>query len=165
MSSTRRRRFFFAVIALSAIALLLFYFSVGRMSHPSSSMAPTIEPSSDILVMWLSCRMKHPNRFNIVIFHSPGNQSELFVMRVIGLPGETVQLKNGKLIVNGKQLMLSKQLTSLYNFSKEEEFACTVPKESYFVLGDNIKRARDSRFYGPIPCVDIKGRVLFISKP
>ena len=78
----------------------------------------------------ISKKIKDPERFDIVIFKYPDDESKLFIKRVIGLPGEKVQIKDGKVYINDSEIPL------------DDSF---VPENSYFVLGDNRNHSKDSR--------------------
>ena len=99
----------------------------------------------DLFGKQISKKFKDPQRFDIVIFKYPDDESQLFIKRVIGLPGETVEIVNGKVYINGSETPLDDSFTpeaSLGNFGPYE-----VPEDSYFMLGDNRNNSRDSRFW------------------
>ena len=93
----------------------------------------------------ISEKFKDPERFDIVIFKYPDDESRLFIKRVIGLPGETVTVKDGKIYINGKEQ------TQAVSFCPEEMTGSfgpyEVPEDSYFVMGDNRNNSLDSRYW------------------
>ena len=93
----------------------------------------------------ISEKFKDPDRFDIVIFKSPDDESRLFIKRVIGLPGETVEIKDGKVYINDSSTPLDdsfipEKMTGNYGPYK-------VPENCYFMLGDNRNNSNDSRFW------------------
>lgn len=88
---------------------------------------------------------KDPQRFDIVIFKYPDDETQLFIKRVIGLPGETVEIRDGKVYIDGSETPLDDSFTPeppQGNWGPE-----VVPEDSYFMLGDNRNRSKDSRFW------------------
>lgn len=96
-----------------------------------------------------------PERFDVVICHYPGRGSTNFVKRVVGLPGDTVEIKDGYLYVNG-QMYAENYLTHRPNYTMP---AYTVPEDMFFVLGDNRSNSNDSHLIGPISRDMIMGHV------
>lgn len=92
----------------------------------------------------VSKKWKEPERFDIVIFHYPDDESQLFIKRLIGLPGETVEIKGGKVYIDGAETPLDDSFTP--EMPRLEDWGpYTVPEDSYFMLGDNRNHSHDSR--------------------
>ena len=93
----------------------------------------------------VTVKMKDPQRFDIVIFRYPDNEKELFIKRIIGLPGETVEIIDGKVYIDGSSEPLDD------SFIKEPMRGSfgpyQVPEGCYFMLGDNRNNSKDSRFW------------------
>ena len=90
-------------------------------------------------------KMRDPKRFDIIIFRYPDDESELYIKRIIGLPGETVEIKDGDVYIDGSKKPLDDSFTAE---KTEGSFGpYTVPKDSYFVMGDNRNCSYDSRFW------------------
>ena len=90
-------------------------------------------------------KFKDPQRFDIIIFKYPDDESQLFIKRIIGLPGEKVQITNGKVYINDSETPLDDSFVAEVprgNFGPYE-----VPEDSYFVMGDNRNHSRDSRYW------------------
>ena len=90
-------------------------------------------------------KFKDPQRFDIIIFKYPDDESQLFIKRIIGLPGEKVQIINGKFYINDSETSLDDSFVAEVprgNFGPYE-----VPEDSYFVMGDNRNHSRDSRYW------------------
>ena len=112
---------------------------------PSESMEDTIMTGDRIFGNRLAYINKDPQRFDIVIFKYPDDETQLFIKRVIGLPGETVEIRDGKVYIDGAETPLDDSFTPeppQGNWGPE-----VVPEGSYFMLGDNRNRSKDSRFW------------------
>ena len=112
---------------------------------PSESMEDTIMTGDRIFGNRLAYLNKDPQRFDIVIFKYPDDETQLFIKRVIGLPGETVEIRDGKVYIDGAETPLDDSFTPeppQGNWGPE-----VVPEGSYFMLGDNRNRSKDSRFW------------------
>ena len=147
---------------------------------PSGSMSPTIEPGDYMLVEKYDVRPKNLRPNDLVVFRSEGPDSPFFVMRLVGLPGDVVEIKRGQVWVNGLAWqddhavfggplpsnpgLLIAPPPSTWGF--ENYGPITVPQDSFFVLGDNRRNSRDSRFLGSIPFSSLHGkaRVIYWSR-
>ena len=112
---------------------------------PSESMEDTIMTGDRIFGNRLAYINKDPQRFDIVISKYPDDETQLFIKRVIGLPGETVEIRDGKVYIDGSETPLDDSFTPeppQGNWGPE-----VVPEGSYFMLGDNRNRSKDSRFW------------------
>lgn len=151
-------------IALAiAAAKLINEFVIIKAEVPTGSMERTIEVDDCILGFQLAYVFSEPKRGDIVIFPWPDNPQVTYVKRVIGLPGETVEIKNGSVYINGKPLR--------ENYLKEEMFGeygpYVVPDDCYFMLGDNRNTSQDSRKWVNtyLKEEDIMAKVLFRYSP
>ncbi|MCU1377125.1 MAG: signal peptidase [Acidimicrobiales bacterium] len=124
----------------------------------SVSMEPTLRAGDQLLVDKLSYRLHAPRRNDLIVFSRPGN-GQLMVKRIVGLPGETVAIEDGVLVVNGRPrrepYVDQRMVDSVYFGPK------TVPDDTVFVMGDNRGDSIDSRSYGPVEVEAIVGRVLW----
>src|SRR5687768_8222741 len=135
----------------------------------SSSMAPTIMPGERVTVDYSAYAVTSPKRWDVIAFRPPVHSNAVFVMRVVGMPGETVAFATGSITVNGRPLSLPMKLTNVTylvidRLPHAALFMSTnspyvVPQKSYFVLGDNSANANDSRYWGAVPEMNIVGRV------
>ena len=136
------------VIAFAVIFVLIVNnFILINALVPSESMEKTIMTGDRIFGFRLAYKFEEPERFDIVIFKYPDDpeQKELYIKRVIGLPGETVNIVNGKVYINGEQTPLDDSFcpeTPIGDFGPY-----TVPEDGYFMLGDNRNCSKDSRFW------------------
>ena len=112
---------------------------------PSESMEDTIMTGDRIFGNRLAYINKDPQRFDIVIFKYPDDETQLFIKRVIGLPGETVEIRDGKVYIDGSETPLDDSFTP--DPPQGDWGPEVVPEGSYFMLGDNRNRSKDSRFW------------------
>jgi signal peptidase I len=146
------------VVPALLIALLINIF-VGQATRvEGQSMEPNLHSDQRLVVEKLSYRFHGPQRFDIVVIEMPSQGEELLIKRVIGLPGETVEFKDGHVFVNGQ--MLEESFTS-EDTQAGRQGTITVPPLHVFVLGDNRNRSNDSRSFGPVPIENIVGRAWF----
>ncbi|MBU1906363.1 MAG: signal peptidase I [Candidatus Omnitrophica bacterium] len=112
--------------------------------------------------------LRDPERGDVIVFIYPQDRKKDFIKRLIGLPGETVEIKNGSIFINGQPSLESIFGTNFYynygGFGREGN-KVTVPDDSYFVLGDNSASSKDSRYWGFVPRGDILGKALVIYWP
>ena len=106
-------------------------------------MSPTIKSGEKHLVNRMIYQIKGPSRYDIIVFKSDDKNGNYYVKRVIGLPGEKVQIKNGRIYVNGKKTRsYSSQKILSAGLATEE---ITLKSKQYFVVGDNYNNSEDSR--------------------
>jgi signal peptidase I len=141
-----------------AVALVIQAFLVQAFYIPSSSMEPTLAVGDRVLVNKLSYDLHDENRGDLVVFERPdGSAGEIkdLIKRVIGLPGETVEIRDGAVLIDGRVL----DEPYLADDEVLADFApVTVPDDHVFVMGDNRDDSRDSRVFGPIEDDSIVGR-------
>lgn len=136
------------------VAVLITQFIICKSKVPSSSMEPTIMPGDRIVFNRIGAYYQKPKRGDIVIFEE-GNQK--LIKRLIGLPGEAIDLMDGKVYVDGVELLeeayIGKEVRT--NFIDDPRYESirypyTVPEDSYFFMGDNRSGSLDSRAFGAI---------------
>ena len=161
----------FGIIAAVFFSLCFFLmlYSIRTFMIPSGSMIPTFHVGDRIVVNKLAYKKAIPKRGDIVVFKSPADKRKDLVKRVVGLPGETIEIKNGRVVVNGMLLKEPASITNCYyynqgNYGNERQIV-KIPEDSYFMLGDNSGSSRDSRFIGPVSRNLILGRVFGIYYP
>jgi signal peptidase I len=152
------------VASAFAIALLIKAFLFQAFYIPSESMVPTLQKDDRVLVNKLSYKLHDINRGDIVVFEAPEGQVQDdikdLVKRVVGLPGDVVAFRDGRVYIDGKPLkedyLPEGTVTSATCESPERQ---TVPPNSLFVMGDNRTQSKDSRCFGPVNEGDVVGRV------
>jgi signal peptidase I len=137
------------------IAVLINVF-VGQATRvEGQSMEPSLHTDQRLVVEKISYRFHGPQRFDVVVLRLPSQGDELLIKRVIGLPGETVEITDGHVYINGEKLE-EPFLTGQTNPGRQAKV--TVPPLHVFVLGDNRNHSNDSRSFGPVPIENILGR-------
>jgi len=161
--------FVWEIIKIVVIALLIVvpirYFIFQPFFVKGQSMEPNFETGDYLIVDEISYRIENPQRGDVVVFKYPNNLSQRYIKRIIGLPDETIEIKEGQVIVSGKVLDESSYLPRGV-FTPDRGFTkITLTENEYFVLGDNRSQSPDSRLWGPLPRDDIIGRVFFRAWP
>jgi len=151
--------FKFAVLAL-VIVVPFRLFIAQPFIVSGASMSPTFETGEYLIVDQVSYRFNTPERGDVIIFRYPNDPSKFFIKRIIGLPGETVALKNGCTTIvdpaTGERETLNEEY--LVKDRTSEEQSITLSSDEYFVMGDNRSASSDSRMWGPVPRSNIVGR-------
>ena len=147
-----------ALIAL-VIVLPIRYFLFQPFIVKGESMAPNFESGDYLIVDEISYRLSNPQRGDVVVFDFPKDTSQRFIKRVIGLPGETVNVVGGKveIIKDGKITILEEKYLP-DNLKTIGEIKITFKEKEYFVLGDNRDYSYDSRAWGVVPQKDLVGK-------
>src|SRR3990167_159409 len=144
------------------IVLPIRYFLFQPFIVKGDSIVPNFHSGDYLILDEISYRMKNPQRGDVIVLKYPRDLSQRFIKRVIGLPGETVNVKDGKIIIykDGKILNLDEKnyLPDLKN--TEGNINTILADNEYFVLGDNRQYSYDSRSWGILPREDIIGRAL-----
>ena len=134
------------------------------------SMEPNFENGDYLIVDELSYRLRSPQRGEVIVFKYPQDPSQRYIKRIIGLPGETIEIKNGKIVIyeENSEVKTLDEFTYLPSLTQTEgNIRTTLNKNEYFVLGDNRMgmSSYDSRRWGPLPQENIIGRALFRAWP
>ncbi len=135
------------------VTIFLEAFIIVNAVIPSASMEPTIMTGDHIFGNRLAYRISDPERYDIIIFRYPDDEKQLFIKRVIGLPGDKVEFRDGDVYVNDESVPLrddfcSVQDQTVIDLSRTQlTNSFIVPEDAYFVLGDNRLNSRDSRYW------------------
>ena len=179
--------FIWEILKIVIIALLIVvpirYFLFQPFFVKGQSMEPNFENSDYLIIDEISYRLGSPQRGEVVVFKYPQNPSQRYIKRIVGLPGETVEIEDGKVIIFnqvGSQIGEEDKSSSspfvaarVLDESDYLPASCQTPgdarvslnEDEYFVLGDNRASSADSRSWGPLPKENIIGRVLFRAWP
>ena len=139
---------------------------------PTDAMEPTIKEGDSILVDRITYKKSNPKRGDVIVFKMPNDISKLHIKRLIGLPGDSIEIKEGSLIINGRKIEESP--FPLFNYQnitiKEGSYGMIgqlvkVPEGHYFVLGDYSAHSFDSRQYGFVPKENLVGKAYKIYLP
>jgi len=147
------------VIAVSAVLLVRAYV-VQPFLVSGESMAPTFKTGDYLLVDEISYNFRDPQRGEIVVLKYPKDRNIYFIKRIIGLPGETVIIENGKVGIfkDGKEIILNENYTAS-GMAVDQKFKETLGSDQFFVMGDNRNYSFDSRNWGSLSKKDIVGVV------
>ena len=146
------------------MAFVLVYFIGMRTSVVGQSMSETLENGDQILVNRFMYKVIGPKANDVIVFLPNGNEkSHYYVKRVIGVPGDTVQIKNGRIYVNGTEFTEKVDVASIEGAGLAAD-AVTLGDDEYFVLGDNRNNSEDSRYanIGNIKREYIIGKAWFV---
>ncbi|MFH1854811.1 MAG: signal peptidase I [bacterium] len=148
------------IIIIVILAALIRQFLIQPFIVDGQSMEPNFQNNDYLITDKISYRLHAPQRGEAIIFHPPDNPSVNYLKRITGVPGDTIEVKNGEVFVN------SKKIVEPYVSSGEktktpsnDEIKVTLKSDEYFVLGDNRDHSRDSREIGPIPKENIVSRI------
>lgn len=131
-------------VILSAYAVIAF--GMVKTSMIGESMLPTLKDGESIIVNKMQYRFAKPKRFDVIVFRQNGKEHSYYnIKRVIGLPGETVQIKEGLVYIDGERLEEEYKFEEISNGGLANE-AITLDANEYFVLGDNRNASEDSRY-------------------
>ena len=129
-------------------------------------MEPNFQNGDYLIVDEISYRLRQPERGEVVVFKFPLNPSQKFIKRVIGLPGETVEIKKGKITIfkdNNTRIIQEGYIPS--SFFTAGDIRVELGTAEYFVMGDNRDFSYDSRKFGKVPANEIIGRVVLRAWP
>lgn len=133
-------------MAVAAIIVtLLKEFVIINAFIPSGSMEYTINPNDRLVGNRLAYLLSEPERGDIVIFQYPDDESQLFVKRIIGLPGETVTIDEAHIYVDGE--LLEEDYLKEEWVIDNDSYTFEIPEDSYLVLGDNRNNSKDARYW------------------
>jgi signal peptidase I len=154
----------------AVLAVLIRTFLIGPYKIPTGSMRPTFLEGDRIFVDKISYRFHAPKRGDILVFKYPLDKKKDFVKRLAALPGERVEIQEGKLMINDQPIE-DAPFSEHYYYNREDwdygkkEAVIVVPSDSYFVLGDNSAQSSDSRNWGFVPQKNIVGKAFLIWWP
>jgi signal peptidase I len=152
-----------AVIAVGAVFIVR-TFLVQPFLVSGTSMSPTFSNGDYVLTDELTYRIRPPERGEVVVFHDVSDSSTYLIKRIIGLPGDTVNIKNNTITVTDKQypggLVLNESYLPKGTVTSGDN-TWTLSSSTYFMMGDNRAVSYDSRSWGPLPAGNIVGLVRF----
>jgi signal peptidase I len=162
-----------AFVAVLAISTGSIFGGIRPYSLPTSSMIPAIQPGDRFLAEGISLRARPPKRGELLLFSTDNIPSlppgQTLVKRLVGLPGEHLQIKNGQLYINGAQVTLTNSSGPMTHHVApgvtNQETDVKIPAGHYFFIGDNSTNSNDSRFFGTVPAQNIRARPWFRYSP
>ena len=159
-----------SVVAVAFLGLVYFQTHLKLARVPSSSMEPTIAAGSEVWWTPISSSTQPPKRWDIVVVRVPNQPGVEVVKRVIALAGESIQIRDGSIVINGQPVEVPPDAEPLRHVAYRSdcpvyENALRIPADHFFVIGDNTRNSSDSRNFGAVERVSIIGRVLKWSSP
>jgi len=169
-----------SILVAFILAMFIRTFVVQAFKIPTGSMRPTLLEGDIILVNKFIYgakipftelrlpKLRSPNRGDVIVFIYPENPKKDFIKRLIAMEAETVEIKNGTIFINDKPL-LDATFSQRYYYNRgeyaQEGKRIVVPRNSFFVLGDNSASSQDSRYWGFVPRKNILGKAILVYWP
>ncbi len=152
-----------SILIALVIAFVIRYFIVELYLVDGPSMRPTLQSAERLVVNKFIYRFRAPERGEILVFRYPKDPSRDFIKRVIAVPGDTIEIKDGRVFVN-QQLMNEPYILSK---TRGDYPLTTIPEDHIFVMGDNRNNSEDSRFadVGFVPYELVKGKAMMVFWP
>ena len=166
----KKDSFFIEMVKTLILAILVVlpirYFIFQPFFVQGSSMYPNFEDGDYLIVDETTYRFRDPQRGEVIIFKYPKDTSQLYIKRIIGLPGESVEIQDGQIVItdNSGRQILEEAYISLDNKTLGN-IKVNLTGDEYFVLGDNRMFSSDSRRWGTVPRGNIVGRAYFRAWP
>lgn len=171
-SARKLSNFLLDILQTIVLALAIFMIAYLFLFQPHKvdghSMDPNFANGEYLLTDKLSYRFGQPERGDVVVFEAPTNRRQDYIKRIIGLPGENISVKSGKVLINGHPLeenYLPDTFQTRAGVFLTEGATITLRPEEYMVFGDNRDNSSDSRSFGPIKRKDIVGRAWVVYWP
>ncbi|OIO44555.1 MAG: signal peptidase I [Candidatus Nealsonbacteria bacterium CG_4_10_14_0_8_um_filter_35_10] len=164
-------QFWWEILKIVILALIIVipirYFLFQPFLVKGQSMEPNFHDDDYLIIDEISYRFREPKRGEVIVFKYPRSPSQRFIKRVIGLPGETIEIKDGKVIIikDDKAQILDESNYLSPSLKTSGNLKITLNQNEYFVLGDNRLVSADSRSWGTLPKKYITGRVIFRAWP
>jgi len=147
-------------LVLSVVLFVSINLISARIRVDGASMEPTLVTGEYVIVSRISYRLGSPQRGDIIVFHFPRDPKEEYIKRVIGLPGDEVEVRNGAVYVNGQPLD-----ETYLKVKIDYSGTWTVPAGQLFVLGDNRNNSSDSHDWGTVPMDYVVGKAILVYWP
>lgn len=148
------------ILIIIGLTYLIITFVGQRTRVSGSSMETTLHNGDNLIVDKLSYRFRDPKRYEIIVFPYKYEENTYYIKRIIGMPGETLQIKDGYVYINGEQLTSDIYGNELIEDPQTAEDPVTLGEDEYFVMGDNRNHSMDSRdpSVGVLKKSDLMGR-------
>jgi signal peptidase I len=155
----------FVIDVLETLILSVILFAAintvsARIRVDGSSMEPTLHTGEFVIVNKLSYKFSEPMIGDVIVFHFPRDPEQEYIKRVIGLPGDRVEIRNGDVYVNDRPIE-----EDYIAADPAYDIVSEVPQDSLFVLGDNRNNSSDSHNWGPVPLDFVVGKAVFVYWP
>ena len=150
------------VVALG-LAMIIIVFFYQPVKVEGTSMAPLLSDQERIFINKFVYHFEPIGRGDVVVFWYPLDRTKSFIKRVVGLPGDEVEIRRGRVYINGKTLE-EPYVPSQY-IDTAAYGPVQIPRDEYFVMGDHRISSNDSRIFGPVPSAFIYGKAVFAYWP
>jgi len=150
------------VVALG-LAMIIIVFFYQPVKVEGTSMAPLLSDQERIFINKFVYHFEPIERGDVVVFWYPLDRTKSFIKRVVGLPGDEVEIRRGRVFINGKTLE-EPYVPSQY-IDTAAYGPVQIPRDEYFVMGDHRISSNDSRIFGPVPSAFIYGKAVFAYWP
>ena len=158
-----------SLLIAGILALIIRTFIVTPFKIPSGSMEPTLKPGDKIFVNRFIYRFTKPRRGDVIVFRYPEDPRRDFIKRFVATEGENFQISRGRILINQQAVEIPEIFRKIeyQNYGTYGALGAqiTIPKNSLFVLGDNSKSSRDSRYWGFVPREFLIGKAVVIWWP
>ncbi|MBV9159733.1 MAG: signal peptidase I [Candidatus Kaiserbacteria bacterium] len=159
---SQRSLIVYTIVAIG-LALFIRFFIAAPYIVQGSSMEPTFDNFHYLIIDRVSYRLGEPQRGDVIVLDLPQDTSRALIKRVIGLPGDTVIIKNNEVTIKNTAqpdgFTLNEPYVAAQNLGGVDDLTVTLGPDQYFVLGDNRRVSADSRIWGTLPREDIEGKV------
>lgn len=150
-----------------ALSILVSAFIIVFLYQPvrveGTSMLPNLEDQDRLFINKLAFRVGEVKRGDVVVFQYPRDHTKSYIKRVIGLPGDRVEIDQGRVVVNGRELVET-YVPARFTDDRSQP-AMTIPANQFFVMGDHRSISSDSRDFGPVDRELIYGKAAFVYWP
>lgn len=150
------------VVTIVVLAIVIRVFVIQPYIVEGQSMEQSFQNNDYLITEKISFRFREPQRGEVIIFHPPDNPSVNYIKRIVGLPEDKIEVKDGSVYVNDKKIYETYLKSNEETLSpKDNDYVYMLKEDEYFVFGDNRNHSRDSREIGAIPEENIVSRVWF----
>ena len=154
-----------SILVALVLTFIIRTFVVQAFKIPSGSMRPTLIEGDKLFVNKYIYRFEAPKRGDIIVFKYPVDPKKDFIKRLVGLSGDTVEIRDGKIYIEDRELDDRSSFGKFYYYNHDPYGGpgekVHVPENAYYVLGDNSANSQDSRFWGFVPKKNILGKAIF----
>lgn len=159
------KEWFHSILVALILTLVIRTYVIQAFKIPSGSMRPTLLEGDKLFVNKYIYRFEKPKRGDIIVFRYPQDPKKDFIKRLVAMGGETVEIRDGKIFVDGKEMGRGDGLGEFYYYNHDPYGGpgeqIKVPTNMYYVLGDNSANSTDSRFWGFVPKGYVLGKAVF----
>jgi signal peptidase I len=165
MVKREAREWLHSIVVALILTLVIRTYVVQAFKIPSGSMRPTLMEGDKLFVNKYVYRFEAPRRGDIIVFRYPSDPKKDFIKRLAGLGGETVEIRDGRVYVDG-QVLDDPDSFGRFAYYNHDPYGAPgepvrVPEDGYYVLGDNSANSTDSRFWGFVPKKNVLGKAVF----